>query len=144
MTTQWTHILHFVVVAADNTAANRQAFAEFLANNGSGESVDDEKLMFNTVTRLSVSGNLPAQGYGLSVPVKPAIRQAFENFASTLTNYRYFAVRQSDGVLALTNSAYVSPPVADFGRADVLQAINAERVALGANPWQVIPNEEGL
>jgi hypothetical protein len=132
-----------VVLESLNTAQNRQAFADIFADNGSGELASDEIKMFSSVVKLSVSGSLPAQGFGLSSPVKPAMRSALEAFIETLGNgCRYFAVRQSDNMLVLTNSGVLTPPVANFTRGDVLTAINDERVnVFGLNPWQVIPNE---
>ena len=69
--------------------------------------------------------------------------EQLETFIETLgIGCRYFAVRQSDGMLVLTNSGVLTAPIANFTRADVLAAINAERVNIFAlNPWQVIPNE---
>jgi hypothetical protein len=146
MTTQWTHILHMVVLENLNTAQNRQTFADIFADNGSGELDSNEIKMFNSVVKLSVSGSLPAQGFGLSSPVKPAMRSALEAFIETLGNgCRYFAVRQSDNMLVLTNSGVLTPPVANFTRGDVLAAINAERVNIfGLNVWRVIPNESEI
>lgn len=145
MTTQWTHTLHMVVLESLNTPANRQAFADIFADNGSGEIAADEIKMFDSVVKFSVSGNLPALGFGLSSPVKVDMRDALQTFIDALGNgCRYFAVRQSDNTLVLTNSGVVSAPVANFTRADVFTSINDERVSLGANPWQIIPNESGL
>lgn len=85
---EWKWRLMLFVRAIDNTPANRQSFAEIFASD-SGESVEDESKLFDAVTRLSVSGELPAQALGLNTPVKAAMRDALRTFLDTLSQSFY-------------------------------------------------------
>jgi len=111
MSSDWKWRLYFFVRVADNTVASRQTFAAIFANNGSGESAENEGKLFNAVTRLSVTGVEPAQVLGINVAVKSSMRDALEAFVGTLAQNRYYAVLNVDtptgfeGKLLKTNDA---------------------------------------
>lgn len=92
MSTLWKWRIHLFVRAADNTAENRTAFAEIFSNNGSLESVANERLLFDTATRLSTSGELPTQVFGISSLVKADMRTAMQDFLDTLSQSRWYAI----------------------------------------------------
>lgn len=128
MTTEWTHEAHLIVRASDATTQNRTTLAECLSLNGSLESTVDELKMFDIggVYRFSLSGSLPAQAYGVIMPVKVEMRDCFAAFIPTLTDARYFVIRREDDVLVLTNSGVTVVPQPNWSRAKTLQALNAE------------------
>lgn len=90
--TDWKWRIYLFVRAADDTAGNRQAFAEIYVNNGSGESLADEKRMLDSVVRLSTTGQEPAQAFGVNTVAKTSMRGAFKALLDALTNARYAAV----------------------------------------------------
>lgn len=108
---QW-YVMGLFVKESDVTPENKAAFAAIFATNGSGETIADESKLFDNVLRLSVSGELPAQVYGLAVPLKPEMREPMEGFLDTLSQSRYYVVRnlvlqpgQFIGQLMKTNDA---------------------------------------
>ena len=109
MTTEWQFRLFLFVRAVDATVANRNAIANYLANNGSGETVEDELKMFINPVRLSTTGALPAQAFGFNLPVKLFMKDAIVNFVSNLTNRRWAVLANTtldnyaDGELIATN-----------------------------------------
>jgi hypothetical protein len=119
------------VRAADNTAGNRQSFAEIYANNGSGESVDDESKLFDSVTRLSTSGEEPAQVLGLNTPVKATMRDAMRSFLDTLSQSFYVVVANVDlpqydkGEFMLSN--LIAEWTGEYTWQDALDYLYAER-----------------
>lgn len=92
MATDWKWRLYLFVRASDVTAAHKQAVAEALANNGSGEAVEDEAAMYLGTVRLSTSGNPPAQAFGINVPVKASMRDAIRAILDALPQARYAVV----------------------------------------------------
>lgn len=139
----WKVRIMLFVRAVDNTAANRQAFGEIFANNGSGETVENESNLFNAVIRLSTSGTLPAQVLGLEAPLLlPDMRAAMEAFLDTLTLSRYYVIanillpQYFAGELIKDNKAAASQPTlvgvppwdtTPFTMADALADLEAER-----------------
>ena len=97
------------VRAIDATLANKQAFADIFVNNGSGETIEDEKKMFDNTVRLSMNGEEPAQALGVSSAVKLSMRDGLKTLLDGLTNARYAVVANTDlpnyddGELMLTN-----------------------------------------
>ena len=92
MTTEWKWRIYLFVRAVDVIPANRTAFANIYVNNGSGESLADERKMFDTVVRLSASGNEPAQAVGINTVAKTSMRDEFKSLLDSLTNARYAVV----------------------------------------------------
>jgi hypothetical protein len=139
--TLWQWRLDLAVAQAQNTQTNRDALCDCLANNGSFATRLQEANMFNSVVRLSVSGELPVQAFGLTIPVKQDMRDCFEQLLNGLSSARWFAVRVSDDTLLLTNSAFATVGTPDWSRADSLQAINDERIANSQQPLLIIPED---
>lgn len=96
MTTLWKYRIMLFVRASDVTPANKQAFADIYVNGGSGETIEDEKKMFNTMVRLSTSGEEPAQAFGVSTAAKLSMRDGFKALLDGLTNARYAIVANTD------------------------------------------------
>lgn len=144
MTTTWQWRLDLAVAESQNTQTNRDALCDCLANNGSYATRIQEAEMFNRVVRLSVTGALPVQAFGLTIPVKQAMRDCFETFLAGLSSARWFAVRVSDDTLVLTNSAFAVVGTSPWTRNDSLQAINEERIANSQQPLQKIPDTSGV
>jgi hypothetical protein len=94
--TDWKWRLFLFVRAADNTPDNRQAFGHIFADNTSGETVENESKLFDAVTRLSVSGEVPAQVFGINTAVKADMRTALQVFVDTLSQSRYYGVANVD------------------------------------------------
>lgn len=90
--TEWKWRIYLFVRAADDTAGNRQAFAEAYVNNGSDESLDNEKKMLDSVVRLSTTGQEPAQAFGVNTVAKTGMRGAFKALLDAFTNARYAVV----------------------------------------------------
>ena len=109
MTTEWKWRVYLFVRAADVTAVNKSAFANIYVNNGSGESLEDERKMFDSVVRLSASGNEPAQAVGINTVAKTSMRDDFKTLLDNLTNARYAVVASvelpdyQESELVLTN-----------------------------------------
>lgn len=95
--------------AADATPANKEAFGAIFANNGGMESAENEAKAFEGPVRLSVSGELPAQAFGVNTAIKAGMQQPLRDFLDTLTNARYVVVANTelenyrDGEFILTN-----------------------------------------
>ena len=109
MATEWKWRIYLFVRAIDVTASNRSAFANIYVNNGSGESLEDERKMFDSVVRLSASGNEPAQAVGINTVAKTSMRDGFKSLLDSLTNARYAVVASvglpgyQENELVLTN-----------------------------------------
>ena len=92
MTTTWKWRIYLFVRVAVTSATNKTAFANIYVNNGSGESLEDERKMFDSVVRLSVSGDEPAQAVGINTVAKTSMRDGFKSLLDNLTNARYAVV----------------------------------------------------
>lgn len=140
---QWKVRVMLFVRAADNTAQNRQTFGGIYANNGSGETVENEAKLFDAPIRLSTSGVAPAQAFGIETAVLvPDMRDDMRAFLDTLPQVRYYVVRnipndnRFTGELILDNLTAagrqtlvgVAPwDTTPFTMADALADIKAER-----------------
>lgn len=130
MTTLWKWRLYLFVLTADNTAANRQSFAEAYVNNGSGESLADERKMLDSVLRLSTSGNAPAQVLGVSTLAKAAMRDALRDFVDGLSQSLWYVTsnqRANLDALLATNDAGVVVSGQTWELADCLGRLDALR-----------------
>jgi hypothetical protein len=126
----WKVRIMLFVRAVDNTPDNRQAFGEIFANNGSGESVENESGLFNTVYRLSVSGAAPAQVFGLETALLlPDMRTDMQAFLDTLTLSRYYVTANYD----LPNGAFTGQLLQD-NKVDV-----GQDTLVGLPPWDTMP-----
>ncbi len=107
--TDWLWRLYIFIRAVDNTAANRTAFASAFVNNGSGETTANERKIFDIVVRLSISGNEPAQAFGVNTAAKLSMRDDLRTLLDGLTDGRYAVVANithgpwQENELALTN-----------------------------------------
>ena len=111
--TLWKWRMFLFVRAVDATAANRAAFGAIFANNGSLETAENEALVWDACVRLSVSGEEPAQAFGVNTVIKPEMRDDLRTFLDGLTNARYVVVANTelpnyrDGEFVLAN--FVDP-----------------------------------
>lgn len=96
MTSLWIARLFFFVRVVDVSASLRNAIADALANNGSGQARAHELAMFNSSARLSLSGSTPAQVVGWNVAVKPAMRDEIRTLVTALPQSRYYIVANTD------------------------------------------------
>ena len=94
--TDWKCRIYLFVRAVDATAQNKQAFAQIFVDNGGLETLQNELRAFDAPVKLSVSGEAPAQAYGLNTAVKPAMRDDLKTFLDGLTNARYVVVANTD------------------------------------------------
>ena len=101
--TQWGWRLYLAVRAADNTAANRTAWGEIFANNGSGESIENEKRMADSAIRLSTSGAEPAQVLVVSVLVKADMRTPLQTLIGGLSQSLWAVVSNPGGLFIASN-----------------------------------------
>jgi len=85
MTSEWKFRCFLFIRAVDATGANKRALARVYVDNGSGETLEDELKMFDSVVRLSVTGAEPAQVFGINLTAKQTMRDAFINLISGLT-----------------------------------------------------------
>lgn len=77
MATDWRYRLILIVHINANTADNRTAFAQAFVDNGGGETLENERLMFGNAVRLALASTPTIhRAYGLSVPVKASMRDA--------------------------------------------------------------------
>jgi hypothetical protein len=138
MPTEWiANLLLAVPVPLHNTAQNRDAFASIFVNGGSGESLANERLMFQKAIPLARSGAPTVQvGIGLSVPVKASMRTEIENLITTLNagqtalNRIYaFAVHSETGLLLQTNHSDSQVRVGtSFTYRDALEALGLVKI----------------
>lgn len=82
--------------AVDATETNRQTFAEIFANNGSMETVANERKMADSAIRLSTSGALPAQVFGINTLVMTDMGTSLRNFVGALALSRWYVVANGD------------------------------------------------
>jgi len=130
--TLWKWRLLLFVRAADATAENKQTVAHIYTDNTSGETLEDESKLFNAVIRLSVSGEAPAQVFGINTAVKAQMRTDMQAFLDTLPQCRYYGVANVElpqwnaGDLLVSNggSGVIGQP---FTWQDALQDLYDER-----------------
>lgn len=146
MTTLWRWRMYLFVRSVDATQANKLVLAHVYTDNGSMESVQDEVRALDHPVRLSVSGELPAQAYGLNTPLKTAMRADMQTFLDGLTNARYVVVANTklpnyrDSEFVLTN--FPDPEPDPTGKIVTWQAaLNFVNREFGL---QVIPDPEDL
>lgn len=84
------------VRAVDNTPANRQALAQVFVDGGSGQTLADELEMFDNVAGFSLSGQPPAQAFGINTAAKATMRDGFINLLQQLTNARYAVIANTN------------------------------------------------
>jgi len=92
----WKWRLYFFIRAIDATAENRQVFAEIFTNNGSLETVENERKIADSAIKLSTSGDLPAQVFGINTLVKADMRTALQAFIDSLPQSRWYATANGD------------------------------------------------
>ena len=107
MTTEWKWRIYLFVRATDTTNANKNALAQIYVDGGAGETLENEKRMFNGVVRLSTTGAEPATVFGINLTAKQGMKDAFLTFFAGLSAQTVWA--------ALTNTAYN-----DFADGEVL------------------------
>lgn len=109
MTTLWRWRMYLFVRSVDATQVNRQAFAQIYVDNGGMETLQNEMRAFDHPVRLSVSGEPPAQAFGLNTPLKAGMQVDMRMFLDGLPNARYVVVANTqldnyrDGEFILTN-----------------------------------------
>lgn len=104
MVTQWQYRLILIAPDAANTQVNRNAFAQVFVDEGSGESLADEKLMFTNAPRLALASAPTVQvARGCSVAVKGSMRTALQSAFSTINTplasvnkLRWYAIANVD------------------------------------------------
>lgn len=129
MTTEWKWRMALFATVNQNTPENRTALATIIAA-ASGETVESERGQFDSATRLSGSGEEPAQALGIDFVATGTIRDDLKTFLDTLPplQIRYYVRANTtlpqhfDGKLLLTNKAVVEEP-------DIV----------GVSPWDVEP-----
>lgn len=89
MITLWKWCLYLFVRVADVTPENKTALASIYPNNSSGETLEDELKMFLNVVHLSITGNEPAQAFGIATVAKTSMRDEFKTLLDNLTDARY-------------------------------------------------------
>ena len=134
MSSDWKWRLYFFIRAVDATAENRQAFAEIFANNGSMETVESERKMVDSAIKLSTSGDLPAQVFGINTLVKADMRTALQAFISSLSQSRWYAAANGCLITANGGSGIIGQI---FSWDDALADLFTER------SLRVIETEEG-
>jgi hypothetical protein len=93
----WKVRIMLFVRAADNTAQNRQAFADIFVNNGSMETTENEGRLFDSAIRLSATGADPVQALALETALLlPPMRDAMRAFLDTLPQARYYVIANID------------------------------------------------
>lgn len=93
--TYWKWNLYIFVKASDVTEQMKTDLANIMANNNSGQSYEDEFAMFDSISKFSTSGNLPAQVYGINVPVKNRMRDTFLSYFQSYPDLRYVVFANS-------------------------------------------------
>lgn len=113
--TEWKWRIYLFVRAVDATPANKQALAQIYVDGGSGETLENEARLLDSVTGFSQIGQPPAQAYGVNLTAKTGMRDAFKALLDGLTNARYGVVANTDlpnyseGELVLTNWPGIIP-----------------------------------
>ena len=107
--TEWKFRIYLFMRVSDITELVKDDFVSIFVDNGSMESAADERKMFDSVTRLSMSGEEPAQVYGVNTAAKTDMRDGFKALLDTLPDARYVVVANTtlpsyaDGEFILTN-----------------------------------------
>lgn len=107
--TDWLWRGYLFIRSVDNTAQNRTDFANAFVDNGSMETVLNERKLFNGVTRFSTTGNEPVIAFGINTAAKKEMRDDLKVILDNLTNARYTVVANvahgpwEENELALTN-----------------------------------------
>ncbi len=107
--TDWLWRIYLFIRAVDNTAQNRTDFANAFVNNGSMETLVNERKLFNGAVRFSMDGNEPVIAFGINTAAKKEMRDDLKVILDNLTNARYAVVANiahgqwQENELALTN-----------------------------------------
>lgn len=83
MASNWEYEMALSATVAQNTAVNRTALATIFSTY-SGETIANERLMFDYAVRLSVSGAEPAQVLAVNFVATAAMRVELRTFLNTL------------------------------------------------------------
>lgn len=121
MATEWLAHFFFAMPLSQVTPQLRQNFAAAIAA-GSGESVEDEALMFDSVERFSPDGNLPAVVVGIRLPVKASMRSAIRSLTAAVPQHVYYIIAQRD---------FTVPQGASFNAGDLVEVSDNRLNALG-------------
>lgn len=105
------------VPANQNTPENRTTLANIISA-ASGETVEDERKLFDYAARLSTTGELPVQVFGIDLGVTVDMRDDMRAFLDTLPplQVRYYVRANTtlpqnfDGKLLLTNKDTAGQP----------------------------------
>ena len=146
MTTEWLYQLMLVVPESANTEENREAFAAIFVNNGSGQSLEDERQLFKNAVRIGVNGVIPILAYGIVTPVKPSMRTALEGFLNGIQQAQWYATANVDlpnsrkqGELLLSSRQAVAGRIGtQFELQDALADLS---IATGLNLQRIKSNE---
>ncbi len=107
--TNWLWRVYLFIRSVDNTLTNRNAFAAAFVDNGSMETMANERKLFGGATRFSLTGNDPVQAFGVNTAAKKEMRDDLKDVLDSLTNGRYAVVANiahgpwQEHELALTN-----------------------------------------
>lgn len=111
--------------AVDNTPENRQAFGAIFADNGSMETQENESKLFDGAIRLSTSGELPVQVFGLETALLlPDMRADMLAFLDTLPQSLYFVIANTD--------------LPQFFAGELIEDTRTPTLA-GEPPWDSVP-----
>jgi hypothetical protein len=107
--TFWKWKLYLFIRELDATQETITKFARIYAENGSGETLENEKKLIENVHRFSKTGALPATVYGTCLPVMDSMGEEFQAWIAANTFAHYALVANSkingraDNELILTN-----------------------------------------
>jgi hypothetical protein len=113
--TDWKWRVYIFIRAVDVTPAAKAAFAQVYVDGDCLESYEDQLRMFDNVVRLSLSGEEPAQVYGVNTAAKTSMRDGFKALLDVLPQARYAVVANTtlpeyeDGELVFTNFPGIVP-----------------------------------
>ncbi len=113
--TDWLWRIYLFIRQQDNTAQNRNDFANAFVNGGSLETVANERKLFNSAVRFSTTGNDPVQAFGINTAAKKSMRDDLKDVLDNLTDARYAVVANvahgswQENELALTNFPSITP-----------------------------------
>lgn len=102
--TDWKWRLILIVHIDANTADNRTAFAQAFVDNGSGETLENERKLFDYVQKLALSATPTVhRAFGITTPVKAGMRDdllaVIQTIDATLTAAKksvYYGVANVD------------------------------------------------
>lgn len=141
--TLWKWRLMMAVPTVAGTLANRNALADIIAAS-SGESSANERLMFSRAVKLAASASPAAQiGWGLSFPVKLAMRDDLQALIVTINQgqtapnrIHWYLLNTLTGntlISSSRNSAYVTSRIGQVWRySDSLTDLSLVRIEDGA------------